>query len=78
MTIRVKMNRKAVLKALAKRNMSLHRLSIKAGISYSYASNIICGCRFPSPEVRERLLKALEPLTFDDIFIIEEVEENDR
>ncbi len=78
MVIRVRMNRKAVLKALAKRNMSLHRLAIKAGISYSYISNIVCGSRFPSPDVRERLQKALEPLTFDDIFLIEELEENDR
>ena len=75
MTVRVRMNRKAVLKALAKRNMSLHRLAIKAGISYSYISNIMCGARFPSPEIRARLQKALQPLTFDDIFIIEEMEE---
>ena len=77
MTIRVKINRKAVLKALAKRNMSQHMLAIKAGISYSYISNIMCGSRFPSPEIRERLQKVLQPLTFDDIFIIEEIEKND-
>jgi len=50
MTIRVRINREAVLKALAKRNMSQHRLAIKAGISYSYISNIMCSARFPSPK----------------------------
>lgn len=76
MTIRVRLNQKAVLKALAKRNMSQNMLAIKAGISSSYISNIMCGVRFPSPEVRERLQKALRPLTFDDIFIIEEFDKD--
>ncbi len=73
MAIRVKLNQDAVQKALAKRNMSQNMLAIKTGISSSYISNIICGIRYPSPEVREKLQSALQPLTFDDIFIIEEV-----
>ena len=77
MTIRVKLNQASVQKALAKRNMSQNMLAIKAGISCSYISNIMCGVRYPSPEVRERLQNVLSPLTFDDIFIIEEVEKND-
>ena len=77
MAIRVRMNQDAVLKVLAKRNMSQNMLAIKAGLSSSYISNIMCGIRYPSPEVRERLQSVLQPLTFDDIFIIEEVNKND-
>jgi hypothetical protein len=32
----------------------------------------MCGRRNPSPKMREKLLGVLTPLTFDDIFIIEE------
>ena len=73
MAIRVKLNQDSVLKALAKRNMSQNMLAIKAGLSSSYISNIICGIRYPSPGVRERLQSVLQPMTFDDIFIIEEI-----
>jgi transcriptional regulator with XRE-family HTH domain len=53
--------------------MSQNMLAIKTGISSSYISNMICGIRYPSPEIREKLQRALQPLTFDEIFIIEEV-----
>jgi hypothetical protein len=52
-------------------------MAIKAGISYSYISNIIGGYRFPSPRSRESS-ESLGISFFDDIFIIEEVDENDR
>jgi transcriptional regulator with XRE-family HTH domain len=77
MAIRVKINQDAVQKVLAKRNMSQNMLAIKTGISCSYISNIMCGVRYPSPEYREKLLNVLQPLTFDDIFIIEEGHKND-
>jgi len=72
MTIRVRMNQAAVLRAIARRNMSQNMLAIRAGISSGYISQIMCGTRYPSPKVREKLQSVLMPLTFDDIFIIEE------
>jgi len=72
MPVRVKMNQDAVLRAIARRNMSQNMLAIRAGISSGYISQIMSGTRFPSPRVREKLQNALAPLTFDDIFIIEE------
>jgi len=74
MTIRVKLNQAAVLRAIARRNMSQNMLAIRAGSSSGYISQIICGTRNPSPRMREKLLSVLAPLTFDDIFIIEERE----
>ena len=72
MTIKVKLNQEAVLKAIARRNMSQNMLAVRAGISSGYISQILCGTRNPSPIVRQKLQDVLEPLTFDDIFIIEE------
>jgi transcriptional regulator with XRE-family HTH domain len=66
------MNQAAVLRAIARRNMSQNMLAIRAGISSGYISQIMCGTRYPSPKVREKLQSVLMPLTFDDIFIIEE------
>ena len=72
MTITVKLNKLAMLRAIARRNMSQNMLAIRVGSSSGYISQIMCGTRTPSPRMREKLLSVLAPLTFDDIFIIEE------
>ena len=46
--------------------------SEQAGHAAGYISQIMCGTRVPSPRMREKLLNVLAPLTFDDLFIIEE------
>jgi hypothetical protein len=74
--IKVKINKVVVEKEVARRNLSLNMLAIKAGISSGYISQLISGVRYPSPHLREKLQKALQPLTFDDIFIIEEIDQN--
>jgi transcriptional regulator with XRE-family HTH domain len=74
MPIKVKVNTAAVEKELIRRNLSQNMLAIKAGISSSYISQLISGERYPSPQTRQKLQKALQPLTFDDIFIIEDSE----
>ncbi len=73
MIIKVRVNQPAVLRAIARRNLSQNGLAIKAGISSGFISQIMRGSRYPSPMVREKLQNALK-VTFDDIFIIEEVE----
>ena len=78
MTIRVKLNQVAVLHAIARRNMSQNMLAIRAGTSSGYISQIMCGTRNPSPRMREKLQGVLAPLTFDDIFIIEESENGSK
>ena len=78
MTIRVRLNQSAVLRAIARRNMSQNMLAIRSGISSGYISQIMCGTRNPSPAVRQKLQDILKPLTFDDIFIIEESENGSK
>ena len=76
MTIKVRLNQSTVMQAIARRNMSQNMLAIRAGISSGYISQIMCGTRNPSPRVRQKLQDVLSPLTFDDIFIIEEISGN--
>ncbi len=73
MIIKVRVNQSAVLRAIARRNLSQNGLAVKAGISSGFISQIMRGSRCPSPAVRKKLQNALRA-TFDDIFIIEEVE----
>ena len=72
MTIRVRLNQVAVLRAIARRNMSQNMLAIRVGSSSGYISQIMRGTRNPSPRMREKIQDVLKPLTFDDIFVIEE------
>jgi hypothetical protein len=76
MSIKVKINITTVEKEVARRNLSLNMLAIKAGLSSGYMSQLMKETRYPSPQTREKLQKALQPLTFDDIFIIEEIDHN--
>ena len=68
--VKVRVNQDAVQVAMAKRNMSQNMLAIRAGISSGYISQIICGTRYPSPRVRQKILDILG-MDFDDVFIIE-------
>jgi transcriptional regulator with XRE-family HTH domain len=70
--IKVRLNQAAVLSAIAKRNMSQNMLAIRAGTSSAYISQVLRGVRYPSPAMRRKLQDALAPLTFDEIFVIEE------
>ena len=71
--IKVRINQDAVQVAMAKRNMSQNMLAIRAGISSGYISQLMCGTRYPSPKVRQKILDVLG-MDFDDVFIIEREE----
>ncbi len=70
--VKVRLNRRALERAIAKRNMSQNMLAMRTGSSGGYISQLMRGVRYPSPKIRQKILDALNPLTFDDIFIIEE------
>ena len=74
---RVRVNAEALWDTIARQNMSQNEFAIKLGTSSGYMSQLVCGTRCPSPKLRRRLLEALKPMTFDDIFIIEENGKND-
>jgi len=70
--VKVSLNRHALEIAIARRNMSQNMLATRTGISSGYMSQLMRGERHASPRIRQKILDALSPLTFDDIFIIED------
>lgn len=65
---------------LAKKNLSYNSFARRAHISSPYMSQLMTRKRLPSPEVRARILEALnvtqkiekrQPFQFDDLFILE-------
>ena len=60
MKIKVKMNQTAVLKAIARKNLSQNAIALKAGMSSGYFSQLMRRVRYPSPLARQKILKALE------------------
>ncbi|MFP3975666.1 MAG: helix-turn-helix domain-containing protein [Dehalococcoidia bacterium] len=74
MMLKVKVKREVVELAIIKTNLSQNVFAEKAGISPAFMSQIMCGVRSPSGRIRQKLLDALSPLAFDDVFIIEREE----
>ncbi len=72
MLVHVRIKPKTFWQALAKQSLSQSELATRLGISSSYMSQVVCGTRCPSPRLRRRILELLNPLTFDDLFIIED------
>ena len=72
MLVKVKVNSKGLWDAVARQNLSQNEMAVKLCISKSYMSQIVSGTRCPSPRLRRKMLDVLSPLTFDDLFIVEE------
>ncbi|GEM_PF-507618 len=72
MLLRVRVNSKALWDAVARQNISQNELATNLRISSGYMSQLVCGTRGPSPRLRRRMLELLNPLTFDDLFIVED------
>ena len=68
---RVRLNAAAIWDAIARQNMSQNDLAVKLGISSGYMSQLVCGTRCPSARLRRKMLECLNPLNFDDLFVIE-------
>ena len=71
--LRVKVTAQALWEIILRWNMTQNQLAKRAGITSGHLSQLINGDRLPSPAVRRKLLEALDPLEFDDIFEIQEV-----
>lgn len=56
---------------LAKNNLSQKDLAARLGVSPGYLSQLLCGSRYPSPNLRRRMLETLDPLGFHDLFSIQ-------
>lgn len=70
--LKVRVNAKALWGAIARQNITQNELARRLGVSSSYISQLVCGTRCPSPNLRRRMLELLPPLTVDDLFIVED------
>lgn len=68
--MKVKLKPQTLLNLLARKNKSQNWLAVRLDISSGYMSQLIRGKRTPSPEMRERILKYFEQMTFDELFEI--------
>jgi len=69
--MKVKLNNSTIKMVLLQRDVSQNALAKSIGISSAYFSQIARGVRYPSAEVQQRILGALAPMTFDELFVIE-------
>ena len=72
---RVMLNPDAVWRLLDQHDMSQNELARRCGITSGHLSLLMNGKRGPSPQLRRRLQQVLEVSDFDQLFIIERVEE---
>lgn len=57
-----------VREEIARRNWSQNRFAARCGLTSGHLSQLLSGKRQPGPDVRQRLLDALVPMAFDDLF----------
>ncbi len=72
---RVLLDSRAVWNHLTRRNISQNELARLAGLSPSYLSELMAGTKSPQAATRRKLLAAMDGLTFDDLFIVEDCDE---
>ncbi len=71
---RVKINQRRVWELQSRRHLNQNELAALIGTSSGYFSQLMCGTRSPSPDLRRRLMGVLGVADFDDLFILEAVE----
>ena len=64
----------SIKRILIRKNKSQNWLASKIKVSSGYMSQLMEGTRNPSPQVRERLMKAMKVSNFDDLFQIQDEE----
>lgn len=75
--VRVRLNAPAVWRWLAEHDLSQNDLARRLGVSTGYLSQLICGKRGPSAEMRRRISALAPDRSFEDLFIIEHVDGQD-
>jgi transcriptional regulator with XRE-family HTH domain len=68
--LKVAVKQTEVERLLTKRNLSQNAFAERLGISSGYMSQLMRGSRYPSAELRAKILRSLKKITFDDVFEI--------
>lgn len=72
-TLRARLRADVIWAYLTRHNLSQNALARRLDIDPGYFSQMMNGRRFPSPEMRARLMVALGISDFDELFIMEAV-----
>ena len=75
-TCRSRLDPHKVWELLSRLNIAQNELARMTGISSGYLSQLMTGTRCPSPDTRRRLMKALGVSSFEDLFILENLDES--
>ena len=70
MKLKVQIKQKALLTILARENMPQNSFGRFAGLQGGHVSQLISGKRNVSPDTRQKILKALNGVQFNEIFVI--------
>jgi transcriptional regulator with XRE-family HTH domain len=68
--LKVKVKANDIERLLAKRNLSQNAFAERLGISSGYMSQLMRGTRYPSAELRAKIISSLKNINFDKIFVI--------
>ena len=68
--LKVLVRQREVERFLTRRNLSQNAFAERLGISSGYMSQLMRGNRYPSAELRAKILRSLKNIAFDDIFAI--------
>ena len=75
--LKVRVRQGEVERFLIRRNLSRNAFAERLGISSGYMSQLMQGSRYPSAELRARILRSLKNIKFDDVFEIVDDDERD-
>lgn len=70
MKVKVLLKARVIRERLIRKSRSQIWLAIRLGVSPGYISQLMDGCRNPSPALRQRFLDAFPECEFDDLFVI--------
>ena len=71
--LRARLRPEVIWEYLTRHNLSQNAFARRLDIDPGYFSQMMNGRRFPSPEMRARLMVALGITDFDDLFLMEAV-----
>ena len=69
--LRVRLRAEVVWEYMTRHNLSQNAFARRLDIDPGYFSQMLNGRRFPSPEMRARLMAALGITEFDELFVME-------
>ena len=68
--LKVLVKQREVERFLTRHNLSQNAFAERLGISSGYMSQLMRGTRYPSAELRAKIIRSLKYINFDEIFVI--------